>query len=466
VRKILYVAGREFNATVMTKGFVFGVLITPAIIGVVIYLMPRMMNRTPPRIEGRVAIVDPTGAVAGRFKAHLTPAAFARRREEERRRIEERTPASVRRSVSGTPGAAEAMERSVKAALGEVPQIELEVLPPGTDPDQAKAPLAAPLADPGKDPQQRIALVMIHPDAVQPTVPGAYGTYDLYLKGKLDDRLIDDLHDGLRDAIVAARLDAAGMDPRRAEGLTEVERPQSRTITAGGEAETNEMLNVLLPMGFMGLLLVSVITSGQYLLTSTVEEKSTRVVEVLLSAVSASELMTGKIIGQMAVGLVVLGLYAALGILALFSFAALGLLDPVLIVYLLVFFVLAYFSIAAMMAAIGASVNEMREAQSLMTPVMLVIMIPWILWMPISRDPNSVMAVVLSYVPPLSNFVILLRMTSSSPPPMWQAWLAVAVGALGVYGLLWFAAKVFRVGLLMFGKPPSLKTLIRWARMA
>jgi len=241
---------------------------------------------------------------------------------------------------------------------------------------------------------------------------------------------------------------------------------RSVTVTAEGERATNEVLNILLPAGFMVLLLVSVLTSGQYLLTSTVEEKSTRVVEVLLSAVSASELMTGKIIGQMAVGLVVLGLYAALGILALFSFAALGLLDPVLIVYLLVFFVLAYFSIAAMMAAIGASVNEMREAQSLMTPVMLVIMIPWILWMPISRDPNSVMAVVLSYVPPLSNFVILLRMTSSSPPPMWQAWLAVAVGALGVYGLLWFAAKVFRVGLLMFGKPPSLKTLIRWARMA
>jgi len=162
----------------------------------------------------------------------------------------------------------------------------------------------------------------------------------------------------------------------------------------------------------------------------------------------------------------VLGLYAGLGILALFSFAAMGLLDPVLIGFLFIFFLLAYFSYAAMMAAIGASVSEMREAQSLMTPVMLVIMIPWIMWMPISRDPNSLLAIVLSYIPPVSNFVILLRLTSSSPPPLWQAWLAVAVGAAGVSVLLWFAAKVFRVGLLMFGKPPTLGTLIRWARMS
>lgn len=465
MRKILYVAGREFAATVMTKGFVFGVLITPAIIAVVIYFMPRMMNRTPPRIEGRVAIVDATGQVAGRFSEHLTPRAFAEARAEDRRLIAEQT-AGVRKGMAGTPGAAEAIEQSVDAALGELPQIELDVLPAGADPEQAKAPLAAPLADPGQDKHQRVALVLVHPDAVEPGGPGRYGSYDLFVKAKLDDRLVDHLHDGLRDAIVAARLQAAGMDPRRAEGLTEVERPTSRTVTAAGEATTNEMLNVLLPAAFMGLLLVSVITSGQYLLTSTVEEKSTRVVEVLLSAVSARELMTGKIVGQMGVGLVVLALYAGLGILALFSFAALGLLDPMLVVFLFIFFILAYFSIAAMMAAIGASVNEMREAQSLMTPVMLVIMIPWIIWMPISRDPNSLLAVVLSFIPPISNFVILLRMTSSSAPPMWQAWLAVAVGAAGVYVLLWFAGKVFRVGLLMFGKPPSVATLIRWARMS
>ncbi|HSK08047.1 MAG TPA: ABC transporter permease [Vicinamibacterales bacterium] len=465
MKKTLYVAAREFMATVMTKGFVFGVLITPALIAVVIYFMPRMMNRTPPAIEGRVAILDRTGVVADRLGEHLTPQAFAERRREDRRRVEARTPAAVRREVERSPAGKAAMEQSLDAALGRLPRIELEALPPASDLDQAKAPLVSP-ADAAAVAGQRLALVVVHGDAVRPRQGGGYGSYDLFVKSKLDDRLVDHLQDALRDAIVAARLEEAGMDPARAEGLTEVERPTSTTVTATGEQETNELLNVLLPAVFMGLLLVSVITSGQYLLTSTVEEKSTRVVEVLLSAVSARELMTGKIIGQMGVGLVVLGLYAGLGILGLISFAAIGLLDPMLIVYLLIFFVLAYFSIAAMMAAIGAAVNEMREAQSLMTPVMLVIMVPWILWMPISRDPNSLLAVVLSYVPPLSNFVMLLRLTSSSPPPAWQAWLAIVVGLAGVYVLLWAAAKVFRVGLLMFGKPPSMRTLVRWARMS
>jgi ABC-2 type transport system permease protein len=166
----------------------------------------------------------------------------------------------------------------------------------------------------------------------------------------------------------------------------------------------------------------------------------------------------------MAVGFLVLALYAGLGMAALFSFAMLGLLDPVLILFLVVFFVLAYFSIAAFMAAIGSAVNEMREAQTLMMPVMLVIMVPWILWLPISREPNSMLAVALSFIPPVGNFVMLLRMTSTAPPPMWQVGLSIVSSAAGAAVAVWFAAKIFRIGLLMFGKPPSFSTLIRWAR--
>ena len=127
---------------------------------------------------------------------------------------------------------------------------------------------------------------------------------------------------------------------------------------------------------------------------------------------------------------------------------------------------LAFFTFASLMAAVGAAVNEMREAQSLMMPIMMVLMVPMMLWLPLSRDPNSLLAVVLSFLPPLSSFVMLLRMASQSPPPMWEAWLSIAIGAVGVYAALWFAAKVFRVGLLMYGKPPTFRTLVRWARMS
>ena len=466
MKKVLHIAGREFVATVTTKGFVLGILATPAIIALVIFLLPRYLTKAPPKVEGQVVVIDPTGSVAGGLAAYLTPERFAERREKTKREIEAATPAALRRQVGASPGGEAAMRQSIDAAIGSVPHLQVLALPGGTDEEAAKAPLRRPLPDRGARADTRLAVIVVAPDAVRPdAASGEYGTYQLFVRDKLDDRLADDLHAAMREAIVAARLQAAGFDAKRIDLLTTVSRPKSRTVTAAGERQTNKELNIVLPGAFMILLLVSVLTSGQYLLTSTVEEKSNRVVEVLLSAVSPMELMTGKILGQMGVGFLVLALYAGLGLLALVSFATLGLVDPVLLVFLAIFFVLAYFTFASLMAAIGAAVNEMREAQSLMMPVMIVLMIPWLLWMPLSREPNSMLATVLSFLPPFGNFVMLLRMTSVAPPPMWQAWASVAVSVAGVYAALWFAAKVFKVGLLMYGKPPTFGTLVKWARM-
>ena len=467
MKKMLYVAGREFMATVTTKGFVFGILVAPLAIALIIYLLPRYLTKAPPKVEGQVVIINPTGAVAEGVAAYLTPQRFAERRAKTTRDIEDATSATLRGATAASPGASAAVKQSIDTALGSVPRLQVVTLPGGSDLDAAKAPLKVPLPDHGAGPDTRLAVIVVDADAVRPADGReAFGTYELFVRDKLDDRLVDDLHAAMREAIVASRLQASGFDAGRIKVLTSVPRPDSRTVTAEGERTTNKELNTILPAAFMILLLVSVMTSGQYLLTSTVEEKSNRVVEVLLSAVSPMELMTGKILGQMCVGLLVLALYAGLGVLALVSFATVGLVDPFLLVFLLVFFVIAYFIFASMMAAIGSAVNEMREAQSLMTPIMMIMMIPWIIWLPLSREPNSLLAVVLSFVPPFSSFVMLLRMTSVAPPPMWQAWASVAVGAVGVYAALWFAARVFKVGLLMYGKPPTFGTLVKWARMS
>ena len=178
------------------------------------------------------------------------------------------------------------------------------------------------------------------------------------------------------------------------------------------------------------------------------------------------QLMTGKIIGQLCVGLVMLAIYAGMGIAALVSFAMLGLVDLSLLAYLVIFYVIAYCTLGSLMAAIGAAVNEMSEAQALMAPIIMTMMVPWVLWLPITRDPNGTFATVASFIPPINTFVILLRMSSNTSPPLWQVWASIMVGVAGVYGALWFAAKAFRVGLLMFGKPPNLATLVRWVRMA
>jgi ABC-type Na+ efflux pump permease subunit len=462
MKKILYVAQREFVATAGTRAFIVGILVTPLVIGVLLLLVPWMARQDPPAIAGSVAVIDPTGQVTGGLAEYLVPARLETRRQEAFQRLQESMPPALR-SASGVRGAAGEPGRvAMGAALGKVPRLQVVTLEPGTDVEAAKAALTAAA---GEGSNERVALVVVHPDAVQKK-PGAarFGTYELFVRAKLDDRVLEEIDDGVRDAIIGARVSRAGLDRVQVEDLTSVDRVASRTVTAEGEDRTNEILNRMVPMALMGLLLMSVMTSGQYLLTTTIEEKSNRVVEVLLSAVSPMELMVGKILGQFAVGLLVLALYLGLGLIAMLSFASLGLLDPTLIVFLLIFFLLAYLSVGAFMAAIGSAVNELREAQGLMTPVMMIIMIPWFLWMPISRDPNSLLATVLTFVPPLSNFVILLRLASSTPPPLWQTLLAMAAGAAGVFVSLWFAARVFRVGLLMYGKPPNLATLIRWAR--
>jgi len=467
MNKILHVAVREFVATVATKGFILGILVTPFLITTMIILLPRLMKEGPPKVEGEVAVIDPTGQIADGLRETLRPERIAERRLETRKQIDEATPAAVKAMAQSTPQGRMAMEQSLAAALGDVPKIDVVTLDPGADLEKAKDPLRAKPENPRSGKLGRLALVVIHPDAVaRAEGSDRYGTYDLFVRGKLDDRIEDEIKRGAQEAIVAARVRSSGLDRALIDAMTKVDRIRSVTVTAEGEAKTNEVFNVLLPAGFMVLLLVSVLTSGTNLLTTTVEEKSNRVVEVLLSALSPMELMMGKILGQMAVGLVVLVLYSGLGIVALVSFAMVGLLDAKLLLFLMIFFILSYFTIASLMAAVGSAVNEMREAQNLNMPIMLMLMVPWMLWMPISRDPNSAFATTLSFIPPMGNMVMLLRMTSTPPPPMWQVWVSIAIGAVGAYAALWFAAKVFRIGLLMFGKPPNFATLVKWARMS
>lgn len=462
MRKIVHVAIREFMATVATKGFLIGIVIVPVMILVSIAGMRFLFTNEAPRIEGEIAVIDPTGDVYDGLRDYLSPEKFAERRDDFDRMIEEQMPEGAQ-ALAGSPAAQEARQRAMNLMMGQVPKLDVVELDPSTDPDQAKQPLR----EDTEGPSRRLALVVVHHDAVvKDEDKPRPGNYDLFVREKLDDRLIDEFKEGMWNSIVDARVSHANLDREMIDSLTKVGRVKSKTVTASGEKETNEVLTALLPGAFMLLLFMSVMTSGQSLMTTTVEEKASRVVEVLLSAVSPMELMAGKILGQMFVGFVMMAVYAGMGVAALAGYAMLGMLDLWLLVYLVIFYLIAHFVVASMLAAIGAAVNEMREAQSLMGPVMMILVIPWVLWMPISRNPDSTFAVVTSLLPPINPFVMLVRMASSSPPPMWQVWLSILIGVAAVYGALWFAAKVFRVGLLMYGKPPNFATLIKWVRMA
>jgi ABC-2 type transport system permease protein len=461
MKKVMQIARREFLATVMTKAFLFGVLIVPVMMGVIALIIPAlMMSEKAPAIVGEIAILDSTDLVTARAGERLSPRAFA-----ERRRVMDEALSSVVAAASGRGGAGAVRGADTAAVFArlekEVPQLTIVQLDPAANIDTEKAKL---LPDSGESGGRRLAIVVVRANAVEAARGAALGGYDLYVRPKIDARLIDDLRRGMERAIVDARLAHRALDAADIRALTNVPDATPRTVDASGEKEQSELAGMLIPMAFMFLLLMAVMTGGGQLLTTTIEEKSSRVVEVLLAAVSPMELMAGKIFGQFGVSMVIMAIYGGLGITGLAAFSAMGLLDPMLIVYLLIFFLLAFITMGSMMAGIGSAVSEARDAQALLMPVMLINMLPMFLWMPITRAPNSMLATVLSFIPPVSPFVMVLRLGSSSPPPTWQVWLSIVVAAAAAWGAVWFAGKIFRIGVLMYGKPPNLRTLVRWAR--
>jgi len=452
MRKILLVAKRDFLASVVTKGFIIAIMVPPLIYGAIVLAFPRMMNNRVPAVTGRVAVIDQTGQVTQGVARYLEPRAIAARRDASFNRVMQSNPM---RGVGAGPGGAVTQQ----AVLGEVPRLDIAGVE-ATTLEVEKGRLAQ------ESGPRQLAVLVIQPNAVVAGADGVFGAYDLFVRRNLDNRIQNEIRNAAAEAIIDARVRAEGLDRQRVDALTNVTRPTSVTVTADGESPTRADFAGLMPMGFAMLLMISVMSSGQYLLTTTIEEKSSRTIEVILSAVSPFELLTGKILGQMAVGLTILVAYSSLGVLGLMSMAMFGLIDPRLLIFLFIFFLITYVIMGSLMAAIGSAVNELREAQSLMTPITLLMMVPWLFWFPISREPNSTFATIVSFIPPMNAFAMLLRLTSTSPPPMWQVWLSIAVGIGAAAGALWFASRIFKIGLLMYGRPPNFATLLRWARQA
>jgi ABC-type Na+ efflux pump permease subunit len=447
MNRVLEIAKREFVATVFTRGFVIGLLVLPAMIALGITVGPRLFMDRAFRVEGQIAVLDATEHVTPELRTALTVGTRSA------------DLAAVTRAARGGDAGANPM---FMEALGMAPKLTLVERPTDADLEREKAWLRA--TEPGSP---HLALAVIHANAVEPKAgETSLGSYDLYLPPRQDGRVDIAVQQVLRDAIVSARLATHGLDRVTINDLVTVPRVQSITVADGGERANAGGFAFFLPMVFMFLLFMGVMGSGQGMLTTTIEEKGSRVIEVLLSAVSPMQLMGGKLLGHMGISLLGMSVYLVLGLLGLASFSLFGLLDLSLIFYLFVFFLLAFFTIGSLMMAVGSAVNDMREAQSLMMPLMLLMMTPWVLWLPISRNPNSTLAVVVSFLPPVNSFGMLLRMSSTQPPPIWQVWLSIGIGIAGVVGAVWFASKVFRIGLLMFGRPPNLATLIRWVRAA
>ena len=438
--RVRSVAWREFRHTALTKSFVFGVLVMPIVMIGLFALVPLLLDRETPPLEGTVAIVDADGKVAAELEAEF-------------RRMAERPPDPIA-AIGDLGEAIAANPQDLDVFRGEVRvTVRREA-----DPAAAEA-LAAEVRD-GK----LLALATAGAAALE---PGATDGLSLLVRNDTSPKHTRLYERALKDATVRARVAGGGDEFARISRL--LERPPVATSRVSPEGETNrEVANarMIIPVAFMMLLWIVTFTCGQFLLTTTIEEKGNRVMEVLLSAVSPMQLLGGKILGQAMVAAVMLLMYGGMIGVGLSALAMLDLIGWELIAYLVLYFVMAYFMVSAMMVAVGSAVTNLQEAQALMTPVMLVMIVPMMLWMPVSDSPNGTIATVTSLIPPLVPFIMILRVsTATEPVATWQVVASLVIGYGGVFAMVWAASRIFRVGILMQGKPPTPRELLRWVRM-
>ena len=421
-RRIRAIAWREFRYTALTKGFLIGAIILPGIMFAAIPLLPMLMSSKSAPFIGRVVVIDPTNSLAQSLEMSL--------------------PMSAQRTL----------ENQDNSSISEPLKVDLTVenISDTTRVEEFRKQL--------KESSLR-ALIIVTPSADGPAA-------ELLVPSGASPRHTTILESALREAVTRARVNQANENYDRLSKLMGRSAIETRRVSPeGNESKENAQLRMLVPAGFMFLLWIAVFTSGNYLLTSTIEEKSSRVMEVLLSAASPIELLTGKLVGQAGVAGVMLLMYGGVGLAGLGAAAMLDVVPLQHLLWMLVWFPLAYFTVAAIMVSIGSAVSDLREAQSLIGPAMLALTIPLMLWLPIVESPNGMLATVSSFVPPAAPFVMILRLTAANEPvPMWQALLAVFVNVLTVAAILWSGARIFRVGVLMQGKPPSPMELLRWIK--
>lgn len=467
--KTLAVAWREFKATALTPAFIIAAIAVPVLMIGLAVLGPILFNPKPPPLRGTIAIIDPSGALARAAKIEFDPERI-RERIRATTRAREQAPSGMAEAASMSPEDLARNPRSMSAVTREFDiDLALDDQHQLGELDQLKSQLAGgelvaivSSVEAKSDDKSSTAPPHDKPERSAVAVPRLFVPSDMNIK---HSGLIEDL---VQAATGRARIDATGLDVQTIRDLARAPEPTTIRISPEGQERTEskgaKIVKVMTPMAFMMLIWMGAFVSANYLLTTTIEEKSNKVMEVLLSAVSPLQLMTGKIIGQAMVGLVMVGMYLGLGVAALTGLAVADLIEWQDLVYFIVYYIMAYFMIASIMAAIGSAVSDLREAQSLLTPAMLLLMIPLFLWWPISDSPNSMLATVTSFIPPLTPFVMILRVTGGEPIPFWQIPASIVVGYASMFAMIWLAAKIFRIGVLMYGKPPSPMELMKWIR--
>ncbi|MDF1798270.1 MAG: ABC transporter permease [Planctomycetota bacterium] len=288
------------------------------------------------------------------------------------------------------------------------------------------------------------------------------------LKGRIDRAVTSEVH--------RKEYLARGMDAEQVADVRDIKVPlfSLNPNKSVGEEEVSmaDKIRQWAPVGFVYLLWIAIFSISQMLLNNTIEEKSNRIIEVLLSSVTAGELMMGKLVGIACVGLVMITVWMG-SLLTILKLSA-GpeaefpnmLLDVLqsggLIPAFIIYFFLGYLLYSGLFLAIGSVCNTLKEAQNLMGPVMLIMMVPIITMMFIPKDPNGTLARILSWIPLYTPFTMMNR-ASADPPMVDVVGTLILLVAFTAF-TLWAVGRIFRRGILRTGQPPKIRELFTWLR--
>jgi ABC-2 type transport system permease protein len=302
--------------------------------------------------------------------------------------------------------------------------------------------------------------------------PGGQAPSVVYATRSSTDLNGERIRDAVSHALLRSRLRERGIQANDIADLLANIDIRRLQVKNGSAVESSGQQSFWAAYGMMFLLYFSVAFYGLNVGRSIVEEKTSRIFEVLLSSVKAESLMIGKLLGVGAAALTQLGIWFAIAAVyassqmaarvGVHGIASLG-IQPLQIIFFVLYFILGFLFYSALSAGLGAAMSTEQEMNQFQIIIMLPLIIAFTLFSYVLASPNSPLSVGLSLFPPCTPMIMCLRM-GIEMPPLWQLVLSIVLMVVAIYLVMWIASRIYRIGILMYGKRATFPEMIRWMR--
>jgi len=453
MKKFLAVVKHEYRKVVLKWSFLIGTLLLP-FLAACFAVVPALIFS----IKGeptRIVIVDPTGKIEPRLKANLSADKMeARARKAAEKSLKDLSPSQEEQLKRGTEQFATGFEFiPYEKASGNISGSDFEAL--------------------RRDLADKVALGEIDAYLFVPVEIAAPDAVFEFRSRKSGDFVVNETFEvALNDAVRSERLADANISEERLEELGRPVSFDSKGIDERGEERDGG--GTFIASFIIGLMIyITLAIYGQAIMGAVVEEKETRIAEILFSSATPFTLMMGKLVGVGLAGLTQLGIWVAsaaaiISVVALQTdltaiTGAIPTITPLMILYFLIFFLLGFFIYASIFALVGSMVTTVQEGGQFAFPPIMLMLVGFYFSFAVVRDPDSSLSFWVSIAPFFAPITMPVRILSQTPP-FWQIALAFVLNAIAIAGLVWLASRVYRIGMLMYGKRATLPEVWKWIR--